>query len=298
MDWRSLPPLSSLRAFAAYAETGNLTAAADALGVSHPAISQHIRALEAHFGTALMIRGGRSMTLTPEGEMLARAAQEGFGLMIQAAQALTGYDQDRPLHITATPSFAAAWLMPRLAEFRDLHPDVGIMINPTPHIVTLEPGGVDVAIRHGTGGWAGLDEEMLIASPLVLVGAPSLARKLIGKPYTEFANVPWLEEIGRTEAQNWLEARGANLTRQGPVLRVPGNLLLDGARDGQGLAVTVRCFVEADLAADRLMLLDQADLEGAGYYVVTRPGAMRAPLKAFVKWIKRAAAEAHGEPSS
>mgnify|MGYP001953476466 FL=1 len=48
MDWRHLPPLSALRAFAAFAQTRNVVAAGEALGVSHAAISQQLRALEAH----------------------------------------------------------------------------------------------------------------------------------------------------------------------------------------------------------------------------------------------------------
>ena len=72
MDWRDLPPLAALRAFAAYAQTQSIASAGDALGVSHAAISQQLRALETHVGVALLDRSARSMTLTPEGAALAK----------------------------------------------------------------------------------------------------------------------------------------------------------------------------------------------------------------------------------
>ena len=73
MDWRDLPPLSALRAFAAFAETGKVVAAGNALGVSHAAISQQLRGLEDHLGLSLLDRSGRSLRLTPEGQVLADA---------------------------------------------------------------------------------------------------------------------------------------------------------------------------------------------------------------------------------
>jgi LysR family glycine cleavage system transcriptional activator len=67
--------------------------------------------------------------------------------------------------------------------------------------------------------------------------------------------------------------------------------MLDGARDGQGIAVTVRAFVEADIQSGRLVLLAEEDRKGAGYHIVTRPGVQRPPLKAFVRWLKQILAE-------
>ena len=76
MDWRDLPPLSALRAFAAFAEEGSVVAAGDALGVSHAAISQQLRSLEAHLDVVLLDRSGRALTLTAEGAQLATAVKE------------------------------------------------------------------------------------------------------------------------------------------------------------------------------------------------------------------------------
>ena len=292
MNWRALPPLASLRAFAAYADSGSMTAAADALGVSHPAVSQHIRSLESQLGISLVERSGPKMRLTADGDALAHAALESFGSMIAVVEELTGKEDARPLHVSTTPSFASAWLTPRLASFRQVAPDVDIMINPTPINVALKPGGVDVAIRYGKPPWEGLDSEMLVHSPMVVVGAPALIEGIADRNIDALAALPWLEELGTSEGTSWLRSYGARAGRTGTSLQMPGNLLLDAARDGQGLAVTVRCFVENDLAAGRLVLLDQSTNDATGYHLVVRPGVHRPPLKAFLKWIRRAARDA------
>ncbi|AXI44995.1 LysR family transcriptional regulator [Sulfitobacter sp. SK012] len=289
MDWKELPPLSALRSFAAFAENGSVIAAGDALGVSHAAISQQLRALEGHMGVPLLDRSGRALRITPEGEVLARALKTGFGGVADAVAELTGARDARPLHVSVTPTFAASWLMPRLAGFRHAHPEIDLMIDPTPEVVTLGPDGIDVALRNGEGPWPGLETELLLSSTLVVVGAPSLVGDGPVPPVEALAQLPWLDEFGRSESSMWLQQYGFARSARG-LAQVPGNLMLDGARDGQGLAVTVRMFVERDIAAGRLRVLHEAAQGGTGYHIVTRAGVMRPPLKAFVSWLRCEAA--------
>jgi LysR family glycine cleavage system transcriptional activator len=286
MEWRALPPLPALRAFAAFAESGNVVAAGTALGVSHAAISQQLRVLESHLNVSLLDRSGRALRLTREGEQLSLALRGGFAMMGEGVAALTGARDARPLHISVTPTFAAAWLMPRLAGFRAAHPDIDLMIDPTAEVVILRPDGIDLAIRFGRGGWEGLDTSLLWESTMVVVGAPSLVGQTDFADLAALALLPWMEEFGNSESTNWLERKG--VARQtGGTLRVPGNLLVDGARDGQGIAVTVRRFVERDIEAGRLRVLHEERGGGTGYHIVTRPGVLRPPLKAFVTWLRR-----------
>ena len=140
MNWSTLPPLAALRAFSAYAQTRSVSQAGDLLNVSHAAISQQMRSLESHLGVALLDRSGRQLAFTPEGETLARTLTEAFGSISQTVDALTGADASRPLQISATPTFAAAWLMPRLSGFREKHPDVDMMIDPSAKVQPMEPG--------------------------------------------------------------------------------------------------------------------------------------------------------------
>ncbi len=288
MEWHTLPSLTALRAFAALAETGSTAAAGARLNVSHAAVSQQVRQLEAHLGVALVDRSGRQSRLTAEGRVLADALNLGFGAIARAVEALTGADAERPLQISTTPSFAAYWLMPCLSEFRQAHPQIDLMIDPTPRLVEMEPGGIDIAVRYGTGHWPGLEAELLFRSPIVAVAAPHLVEdKRIDCP-ADLADLPWLQEFGTNEASDWLRRRGVVKERAAGLVQVPGNLLLDGLRNGQGVAVTVREWVRQDITSGRLRLLFE-DQEEAGYHVVTRPGVLRPPAKAFVTWLRRQA---------
>lgn len=286
MDWRSLPPLSALRAFSAFAENGNVVDAGDALGVSHAAISQQLRVLESHMDVALLDRTGRALRLTAQGALLAQALKGGFSQISDGVGALTGSRNAGPLHMSMTPTFAASWLMPRLSGFRAAYPEIDLMIDPTVKVVTLETGGIDVAIRYGKGSWEGADATLLWESPMVVVGAPVLVGEISYGDTNAMSQLPWIEEMGSSEASNWRK-RSALAQSGTATLNLPGNLLLDAARNGLGIAVAVRRFVQGDIDAGRLQVLNEDPSRGTGYYIVTRTGVMRPPLKAFVSWLKR-----------
>lgn len=289
MNWREMPPLAALRAFSAFVEHGNMERAGEALNVTHAAISQHLRALERALGVALFDRSGRALELTEEGRRLADALALGFGAIETALRELSGRDAARPVHVSVTPSFAAAWLMPRLSEFRLAHPGISLTIDPTPVLAELAPGGIDVALRYGDGRWPGLEVDMLLPTHMVVVGAPALVARHPVRSVEDLVRVPWLEELGTTEATRWLETHGVVASEARNRVQVPGNLVLNGARDGQGVAVTTRLFVEADVAAGRLVVLFEDRDDTTGYHIVTRPGVLRPAARSFVTWLKRAA---------
>ncbi len=281
-----MPPLASLKAFNAFAETGNVVQAGTMLNVSHAAISQQLRALEKYLGAALLDRSGKSMTLTPEGEKLARALHLGFGAIGDAVADLMHLAEDRPVHITLTASFAASWLMPRLPAFQLDHPDIPLVLDPSPELVSLRPGGVDVAIRYGDGNWPGMTSELLLQSPIVIVAAPSLLQGRASMTPDELSQLPWLEELGTTEATSWLARQGVDHGPSAGRIVLPGNLVLEGLRAGQGVTATARHFVEHDIKAGRIVELFCEPGE-RGYHIVTADAALRPAVKVFVAWLRR-----------
>ncbi|SLN57935.1 LysR family transcriptional regulator [Ruegeria meonggei] len=286
MDWMKMPPLAALKAFSAFAEARNVVQAGASLNVSHAAISQQLRALEKHLNVALLDRSGKSMTLTPEGEVLARALHLGFGAIGAAVSDLMHATEDRPVHISLTASFAASWLMPRLPAFQAQHPDVHLALDPSPNLVSLGPGGVDVAIRYGAGHWPGVDSELLLQSPIVIVAAPALLGGKTKMTPDELSQLPWLEEFGTTEATTWLAEHGVEHGPRAGRIALPGNLLLEGVRAGQGVTVTARHFVEADIKAGRIIELF-CEPGMRGYYTVIGAAPMRPAVKTFVGWLRR-----------
>ncbi|MCG7574983.1 LysR family transcriptional regulator [Phaeobacter sp. CNT1-3] len=290
MGWRSLPPMTALRAFLAFHETGNMSAAGRSLNVSHAAISQQIKALEAELGLTLLDRRGRQTHLTAAGQQLAEATARGFGEMERVVEELTAGDSTRPLQISVTPSFAAAWLMPRLADFRSKHPDVALMIDPSADLKPLEPGGIDVALRYGDGIWPGLAVRLLVPSPVVLVAASDLVPKTPDLQPEDLLGLPWLQELGTHEASKWLRQRGVMSDPALGMSSMPGNLMLEALRLGQGVGVCARALIEPDIQAGRLRVLfeeDESTERAKGYHMVTRPGVQRPPLKIFANWLVR-----------
>jgi LysR family transcriptional regulator, glycine cleavage system transcriptional activator len=287
MDWRTLPPLAALRAFAALAATGSFTRAGAALNVSHAAVSQQVRALEDRLGVSLVARHGRRGALTAEGERLAAALETAFEAIGRAVDELTGGDASRPLHVSTTPAFATGWLMPRISAFRHEHPEVELMLNPTAETVELTPGGIDVAIRYGNGAWRGLDADLLLPTTYVLVAAPSLiAGRRIAEP-RDILDLPWLQELGTNEMSAWLRERGVVTPKKENITHMPGHLVHEGLRNGDGVSATSRVLVERELADGQLVVLFEEAPPDLGYYIVTRPGVQRPPLKTFLAWLKR-----------
>lgn len=287
MHWQSLPPLSALRAFAAFAETGSFSRAGAALNVSHAAVSQQVRALEERLGVLRVVRGGARGRLTPEGERLAQVLTAAFTTVAQAVDDLTSAEGGRPLQVTTTSAFATSWLMPRLSEFRHLHPEVELMLNPTSQLVDLAPGGVDVAIRFGAGTWRGLDARLLTPTSMVLVGAVSLLADRVIRTPRDILELPWLQELGTSEMSNWLRDHGVIAPRKESIIHLPGHLVIEGLRNGDGVSLASRVVVERELASGQLVALFEDAEPGLGYYIVTRPGVMRKPLRTFVSWLRR-----------
>ena len=292
IDWRTLPPLTALRAFAALAETGTVTAAGARLNVSHAAISQQIRALEAHMNVPLVERGGRRLALTPEGRQLAEALVDGFGTISRTIESLTGLDADRPVQVSLTQVFATTWLMPRLADFQARNPGIDLMLNPSPRLMDPAPGGIDIALRFGSGDWPGLEAEMLFASDMVVAAAPSLVGEHSFDNPADLLHYVWLQEVETTQSEDWLRKHGVTEGRAKAILQVPGNLMLEGARAGQGVITTSYTSVAADVAAGRLRILFR-DKGDTGYYIVTRPGSLRPQAGTFRRWLQKQAAEGH-----
>ena len=102
-----LPSLTSLRAFEAAARLGGFSAAGRELNVTHAAVAQQVRGLEATLGVTLLARAGRGLSLTSEGERLAAALTSSFGAIAAAVEEVRSGENGRPLHVTLTPGFAS-----------------------------------------------------------------------------------------------------------------------------------------------------------------------------------------------
>lgn len=285
-DWRSLPPLTALRAFAATAEQRSFSQAARELNVTHAAVAQQVRALEDHLGRALVHRDGRGVSLTADGEHLAQALGEGFAAFQRGLETLRAGEADRPVRVTLTASFAAQWLMPRLRDFWENHPDIGLSLHPDPRIVDLHRERMDLAIRYGTGDWPGVEATWLASARLVVAGAPSLLGDRDTLAARDMQQMDWVLHRNWPEQDAYLRQIGldpGNLSRTD----LSGeDLVIAAARQGLGLAVESVALIASDVAEGRLRVVHESHEKLPAYFVVTLPGPQRAAARAFLKWLK------------
>ena len=159
---RHLPPLNALRAFEAAARHLSFTRAAEELAVTQAAISHQVKALEEWLGVDLFIRRNRKLFLTEAGQAYLPPLTNAFNELDDATHRTTRVDSSGVLTVSVLPSFAAKWLVPRIGKFRERHPDIDILISPSEDLVQFDRDGVDVGVRHGSGGWPGLHSERFL----------------------------------------------------------------------------------------------------------------------------------------
>ncbi|MBN8632887.1 MAG: LysR family transcriptional regulator [Rhodobacterales bacterium] len=284
-DWRSIPSLTALRAFAATAELRNFSQAARVLNVTHAAVAQQVRALEEQLGRPLVQREGRGVSLTVDGEQLALALGEGFGAIQRGLEALRAGEADRPVRITLTATFAAQWLMPRLKDFWQQQPDIGLSLHPDSKVVDLHRERMDLAIRYGNGDWPGVETQYLTSARLVVAGTPAL----IGNrdvTVAEMAEMDWVLARNWPEQDAYLRQLGLDPEALSSTDISSEELALAAARQGLGLVVESVALIESDVAEGRLRIVHESREKLPAYFIVTLPGPRRAAAREFLKWLK------------
>jgi LysR family glycine cleavage system transcriptional activator len=289
MNWNDIPSLAALRAFEALARHGTMSAAAASLNVTHAAIAQHLRTLEAHLGVQLAKRAGRGMQLTADGQALATSLSEGFSVIEAGVRAITTAKADKPLSITTTPSFAENWLLPRLSQFWATHPTIMLSITPDRAVVDLRRDDYDLAIRYGTGDWPGMKSTFLVPADYVVVAAPSILKGHCPSSIADLNDLPWVFEAVHQEPQRWAVENGLDLACCQMKTFDTLNMTLSGLRAGLGVSVVSRALVERDLENGALVEVTAVPPTGVGYHIVELPDRTSAKAKVFKKWLLAAA---------
>ncbi|MEE3876556.1 LysR substrate-binding domain-containing protein [Vibrio sp. YYF0003] len=169
------PPLKSLYAFVAVAETGSMTEAAGVLSVSHSAISQAIKSLESLIGQPLFQRVGRQVQLNSVGQKYYNDIAPALKTIIDATEAVTHQPQSNRITLNMINSLAIHWWVPRVDNFQQYAPNADIRLSNLIGPFDLNQEGVDVAIIHGKSDeWEDYYCEKLGDDELLLVCSPDL----------------------------------------------------------------------------------------------------------------------------
>ena len=167
--------VSGIGVLAAVVETGGFAKAAQALGLTQPAISRAVARLEARIGVRLLDRTTRSVTLTDEGRRFYEHVGPLLGGIEEAAALAAGSSATvrGRLRVNVDPFFSHLILAPRLGAFLDRYPEITLEFVTSEHVGDLVAGGFDVAIRFGEPAGSSAVARKLIDTRILTVAAPA-----------------------------------------------------------------------------------------------------------------------------
>jgi LysR family transcriptional regulator, glycine cleavage system transcriptional activator len=282
---RTLPPLTSLRAFEAVARHASISDAARELHVTRAAVSQQVKVLETYLGRRLLRRQGGQQVLTQDAIAGLDDLREAFDHLSSAVEKLRA-GQRKVLTVSVEPALAAMWLVPRLHALRAQYPSLDVLLDATTELADFHRSRVDVALRYGRGSYAGLLSERLFGDELFPVCSPRLAR---GKPPLKqledlkrhpLLHVDWISAEGDWPGWiAWLKAAGLEgIDAQRGTRFSSHAMALQAAIDGHGVALGSTALAREDMASGRLVRPFKLSLTTSfAYHVVCRADRAQEP---------------------
>ena len=289
-----------LAGFEAAARHLSFTKAGEELFLTQSAVSRQIKELESELGVPLFQRRHRALVLTEAGKEFYAAAAQVLTTMRSATDRLRAQAGKKTLSVTTTHSFAALWLIPRLAGFTRAHPGVDVRITADTRVQDLERDGLDVAIRHGPASLAGAQAMRLFGERVFPVCSPALlSRTPLEQPQDLKNHVllqyddpearhPWLHW------KTWLEVAGIPDLRPAGTLSFSGyEQIIPAAIAGHGVALGRSPLVKDLLSSGELVapLKGSADPARAYFVIVSGHAAGRREVDGFVAWLREVAAK-------
>jgi LysR family glycine cleavage system transcriptional activator len=288
-----LPRLSGLLMFETASRYQSFTLAARELRVTQSAVSQQVRALEQQLGVALFTRLPRGLRLTPEGARLQRAVSLGFEHIADAAADISRPDTTPAITIGVTFAIATFWLVPRLPQFRALHPDIDV------HVIASDRGfdavadRVETGIAFGTGHWTGFRASLLREGDAFPVCSPGYLRGRKPLRHVEqlFDETLLSLDDGRAELLDWPRwfagVGVAGVPRRRMLTFNSHPLLMQAAVEGQGVALGWSLLTDDLLASGKLVRpLDAVLHTNKGYYLVAAEREGKREISAFRIWLQ------------
>jgi DNA-binding transcriptional LysR family regulator len=287
--------LNALSIFAAVAEAGGFTAAADRLGIAKAKVSLEIGRLETRLGTSLFSRTTRRVALTEAGQLLydecaprLRGIEDALAQLGSSPAELTG-----TLRIGCTVDHAVQSLGRVVAAFAARHPGLHIELRSSDRVVDLVEEGIDVSFRMGWLRDSTQRAVKLTEFSQCVVASPDYLRRAPRPEQPEaLADHPWIALSLLPSPLTWQFTSATGEVRS---VRMRSRLRADSAatlrallESGAGVSVLDQFSAEAAIADGRLVhLLPEWSLARGGVYAVYPPGRhLPAHARAFVDFYR------------
>jgi DNA-binding transcriptional LysR family regulator len=285
-----LPPVHALSAFEAAARHGSFALAADELCITPSALSHRIRLLEEYAGERLFLRDGRSVMLSEFGRRYLDVVRAALRTLTEFPLPHRTAPAQPRLKVTVPPTFARCLLVPRLAEFAALHPEIVVELFLSVPLYDLSLSESDVEVRFGPGRYPDLVTEKLFEEPTFVVSSPAYLEKIGGVESPADLKKANLLRSALEPWQPWFEVAGLDWPEPSTGLRVDDlGLLLEAIRHGYGIGLSRQHFV-GDLVTrgDLVHLFPDVRLKTPphAYYVVyEQPARDRPEVRLFIDWL-------------
>ncbi len=292
--------LKSLQALELAVREGVLKAAASRLGITSAAIGQRIRSLENDLGTDLLMRGRSGLQPTSVLEKAIADLRVAFEALDRVTDILD-FQRVSEVHIVADPDWAELWLMPRLPQFREDHPNVFFCIDGSGD-VPLRLGSPDLRIECDDS-----DGEPLYRDVLVPVTGPDNTRRIAGfDPVFQMEGMPLLHLKAQLEQGNkpgwvdWFEEFGHRESGPDRGVNYPNaRLALDAVKQNVGFLICNLSFVLSDLVQGTIVhpfpLSQHIPAANPFRLKLGRDVVSRAPIMRFTEWLLAKSRETQAE---
>ncbi|KIH85346.1 LysR family transcriptional regulator [Pseudomonas batumici] len=249
-----------LQIFVCVIECGSISAAAEQVGQTPSAVSRSLSRLEAKLETTLINRTTRRMDLTEEGKFFFERAKQILEQMDELEERLSLRQQTPAgrLRINAASPFMLHAVVPYIAEFRRLYPDIQLELNSNDLIIDLLEQSTDIAIRIGNLADSTLHARSLGSSPLNILASPAYLEKHGGPASVSELSTHTLLGFTQTESLNHWPLRHAQGDRwqiQPGISASSGETLRQLALEGQGIVCLSHFMTHQDIQSGRLQVI-------------------------------------------
>ena len=275
------PPVASLRSFEAVARLGSVTQAAHEMSVTHSAVSQHIKQLEALVGVTLFIRHGRGVRITEEGRLYALQIREALQHIADATRMVQIKPRTLEVTLATLPSFGCHWLLPRLGAFHRAHPEVDLWLFTSDEEPDMAEQTIDLALRWELAPQAECRHQLLLADRLLPVAAPAVLELPAAERTTLHGEreLDWHHWTLKGGEDLHLQTRGLNFSDPG--------LLLDAACQGLGIALVSERLSRPARQQGLLLSLSTHRVKGPQWHLLVHQESETMPeCRAFCRWLE------------
>jgi LysR family glycine cleavage system transcriptional activator len=284
-------PLGSLRTFAVVADCGSITSAAEALGVTHSAVSKQVKLLERWLGQTLFVLEGRRLILTPFGDILSRKLGSALEDIAGACAYVQRQRERRTITVEAPATFAMYWLLPRVSFFRALEAQTDVWVSTRMTGQSPNFAGHDLVVMRGETAPTStrLSERVfLFREDMAVLSSPKLlTRKPLAKP-TDITSHALIESMTRPQDwQAWLKR--ANIS---DAIVAGGHrfdhlfVAIQAVKDGLGSLVAPQNLLQMAITSHELACpFPHLNFPGEPYFAYFAGGSIDPAMKRFKDWL-------------